>query len=197
MYLSKLTLNPASRWVQNDIRAPYEMHRTIMGAFGRNPGRVLFRLERAAGGNGHSAPVLLVQSETLPDWGVLGNGYLLAGSPPLTKPYSPTFAADQSLVFRLRANPTAKSDGHKYALPPERFPEWLERKAHQHGFKVLVQVTTPEGTVPGKGDFVLVSAVFDGILRVTDAEKFLRGIERGIGQSQCFGFGLLSVARPV
>ena len=39
------------------------------------------------------------------------------------------------------------------------------------------------------------AARFDGILRVTDAEKFLNAIECGVGPGRGFGFGLLSVAR--
>ena len=38
------------------------------------------------------------------------------------------------------------------------------------------------------------AARFDGLLRVTDPEKFARAIENGIGKARGFGFGLLSVA---
>jgi CRISPR system Cascade subunit CasE len=36
--------------------------------------------------------------------------------------------------------------------------------------------------------------VFEGRLRVTDAEAFRRALAAGIGSGKAFGFGLLSVA---
>lgn len=38
------------------------------------------------------------------------------------------------------------------------------------------------------------AARFDGLLRVSDPEKFARAVENGIGKARGFGFGLLSVA---
>ena len=38
------------------------------------------------------------------------------------------------------------------------------------------------------------SVLFDGLLRVTDTDAFLRTLVRGIGPGKAFGFGLLSVA---
>ncbi len=38
------------------------------------------------------------------------------------------------------------------------------------------------------------AARFDGLLRVSDAEKFAHAVENGIGKARGFGFGLLSVA---
>lgn len=39
------------------------------------------------------------------------------------------------------------------------------------------------------------AARFDGILQITEAEKFLAALENGIGPAKGYGFGLLSLAR--
>lgn len=95
---------------------------------------------------------------------------------------------------------------------------WLTRKAEQHGFQILsvrlrpdsvalldepVQADArPAGKVtgwrPAKGDnaqrLTFAAVVYDGVLRVTDAQRFREALERGIGPAKAFGFGLLSVA---
>jgi len=38
------------------------------------------------------------------------------------------------------------------------------------------------------------AATFEGILEVTDAEKFRQSLKQGIGTGKAYGFGLLSVA---
>jgi CRISPR system Cascade subunit CasE len=114
MYLSRLILNPRNRRVQKEVAQPYQMHRSLMGAFSDNlkPGddRVLFRLETARTG----ALTLLVQSLTLPDWSWLAEpnarGYLLPVDKPnpAVKSFDINLAIGQVLAFRLRANPTVK-----------------------------------------------------------------------------------------
>jgi CRISPR system Cascade subunit CasE len=40
----------------------------------------------------------------------------------------------------------------------------------------------------------MLSVQFDGVLRVTDAQKLTETIARGVGSGKGFGFGLLSLA---
>ncbi len=47
--------------------------------------------------------------------------------------------------------------------------------------------------VPSQGN-QFSAARFDGLLRVSDPEKFARAVANGIGKARGFGFGLLSVA---
>ena len=68
MYLSKLILNQAKIQVRRDLANPYEMHRTIMGAFPTplpHDERVLFRIEP---GERSDMPIVLVQSVYRPGW---------------------------------------------------------------------------------------------------------------------------------
>ncbi len=213
MYLSRLTLSPRSRQVRREASEPYEMHRTIMSAFPSNedgdPGRVLFRLEEPTRASQHRRGLtLLVQSENQPDWTDVSakQRYLLpiAEDNPAVKPYSPTFAADQRLIFRLRANPTIKREGKRLGLYREEEQRaWLARKAEQGGFDILTVNLTREGMTEGKihrptGEshhLRLLAVRFDGVLRIVDPIRFLESIQRGIGSGKGLGFGLLSVAR--
>jgi len=209
MYLSRLILNPRSHRTQQELAAPYEMHRTIMSAFPENLAnseRVLFRVDvdRHTG-----IPTVLVQSQQPADWSALqaADGYLLAsdslGKPnPAQKQFELSVAAGQRLAFRLRANPSFKRDGRRLAwLREEDQRAWLDRKAEAGGFRVLSLLVIPEGMVTSEKHSVeashrmsVYSVRFDGLLMVTDSEKFRDTLAAGIGPAKAFGFGLLSVA---
>ena len=81
MYLSRLILNPRNRRVQSELARPYELHRSVLRAFPATlpaSERVLFRVDHDARGE---RIVLLVQSESRPDWSWAKQapGYLLEG----------------------------------------------------------------------------------------------------------------------
>jgi CRISPR system Cascade subunit CasE len=217
MYLSRLILNPRSRAVQRDLAQPHALHQTILRAFPDNleqtNERVLYRLDQTRNNDLH----LLVQSHDAPDWShLLHNGYLLPGAQenPVVKTVTLQVQPNQRLGFRLRANPTKRlsaGTGNKgkriglYKL--EEQINWLQRKAAEHGFRVdsvmPSQQQRIQGHIPRKEgqaadqpahDAKFFSVQFDGILQVTDPERFLNAVQAGIGSGKAFGFGLLSVA---
>jgi CRISPR system Cascade subunit CasE len=215
MYLSRLILNPRNRRVQKEVAQPYQMHRSLMGAFSDNlkPGddRVLFRLETARTG----ALTLLVQSLTLPDWSWLAEpnarGYLLPVDKPnpAVKSFDINLAIGQVLAFRLRANPTVKrrfdEETHKRVglYREEEQIEWLKRKGEQGGFRVLSVRTSNQDTINGyirrdeeRHKLKLLAVQFDGLLQVTDPDRLCDTVRRGVGSGKGLGFGLLSLARP-
>ncbi len=124
------------------------------------------------------------------------------------------------LRFRLRANPTRRlpllienRTGKERGKRVEIFGEadqlaWLARKASEHGFRleaarvnpnVANARANPEGKVIGwrdrsKPPMKFGSALFEGVLEITDAEAFKRTLAEGIGSGKAYGFGLLSVA---
>jgi CRISPR system Cascade subunit CasE len=128
------------------------------------------------------------------------------------------------LRFRLRANPTRKIEtktgpqglrrnGKRVELKTEQEQlDWLRRKGVDGGF-ALVSVRTaseiPDVRVSDEGKLggfrasihengrrrvTFASVLFEGRLRVTDAEKFRGSLEQGLGSAKAYGFGLLSVA---
>jgi CRISPR system Cascade subunit CasE len=145
IFLSQLLLDPMSRRVQNELRSPYEMHRTLCHAF---PGlsdeewknaRVLFRVD-----DDRNILMLLVQSKLAPDWNAFAsrlNGRYLLGEP-RAKAWEPHFHEGQRLRFRLQANPTMALNTGKDAKRGARCGlyreaerlDWLRARGKQSGF---------------------------------------------------------------
>jgi CRISPR system Cascade subunit CasE len=214
IYLSLLTPNLRSREAQRDLKAPYEMHRTLLRAFpsakfgidrtDAEAAGVLFRVEDRSDG----FPTVLVQSRVAPDWSVLNPGYL--SSPPQAKPVELALRSGQVLAFRLHANPTRRlsaGKGHKgkrvgiYKLEEQLL--WLARKGEQHGFQLLqAQVATSSKLKDEQAirrgsqrhDLELLAVRFDGLLSVGNPNRLIEAVEAGIGSAKGFGFGLLSLA---
>lgn len=138
--------------------------------------------------------------------------------------YYERLAEGTVLIFRLRANPTRRISEHnrnehdlerwrgqRVELRTEEDQlEWLARKARDGGFELLEVRprvpdvrTAPDASVMGsrfddhlgkKERLKLGSVLFEGKLRVRDAERFRQALEAGIGSGKAYGFGLLSVA---
>ena len=92
----------------------------------------------------------------------------------------------------------SESIGKRVPVPTNQLIEWLDRRAKSSGFIIKRDATTPQ---PGyiymnkNGDGQrLRSVLFDGLLRVTDADAFQQTLIHGIGSGKSFGFGLLTIA---
>jgi CRISPR system Cascade subunit CasE len=148
-------------------------------------------------------------------------------SNPTCKLVAQHYAAVQNgmtLLFRLRANPTrrvsprceSETNPRFYGKRVELYREeeqiaWLGRKAEAHGFRLLaVKVnrnvpnlnTISESKIKGRRSdtekpVTFGSVLFEGRLAVTDADRFREALAQGIGSGKAYGFGLLSIARPV
>ena len=132
-------------------------------------------------------------------------------------------ADDRPFVFRLRANPTKRiktegasgnSKGSSKRVDLRREEDqlaWLSRKGADGGFVVISVRANPEvpnaralpgervtgWRVPGTPErMTFGSVLFEGVLRVTDAERFRETLASGIGSGKAYGFGLLSIAAP-
>jgi CRISPR system Cascade subunit CasE len=128
------------------------------------------------------------------------------------------------LRFRLVANPTRKIDtktgpdgrknnGRRVELRGEdEWLAWLERKAEQCGFRLKavraaahvpdvrssrdVRATGVKRAADGASSRVTFRGViFEGRLKVVDANRFLDSLRAGIGPGKAYGYGLLSIAR--
>lgn len=183
----------------------------------RNAYKLLHRLD-----NKGDSIVLYVQSTVEPEWHRLSPGYATrADAKPIHRLYSAISNGDR-LQFRLAANPTKRAgkndDGNtKFKDEKKRRRidirtedgriKWLARKGEECGFR-LCRVTSTDGTASvetsigrsltfkhEKGRVTLGSAVFEGVLEVTDADAFRNTITNGIGPGKAYGFGLMSVAR--
>lgn len=217
MYLSRLLLDPRVRQVQRELGDPYQLHRTIMAAFPSplpKEERVLHRLDV----DQHSGQlILLVQSQSQPSWTDLTDKeYLLPTDPftelenPATKTVTFTFQTGQRLRFRLRANPIKRllrdipeynlKKGQRIGLfKEEDQQDWLKKRGVKGGGFFLEDVMIRNegfsgGLTKEQHRLKHFAVQFDGILQVTDPDKFTTAIKTGIGSGKAFGFGLLSIA---
>lgn len=155
MYLSRLVLQPRDAMARRHLARPYELHRTLQRAIpARGDERMLFRVDSDT----PSRPVVLVQSQSEPNWAepIFRERWL--AEPPTTKlfdpPTQPHIVPGQILRFRLRANPTADrrlnpsdKDTRRVGLwtEPEQL-KWLLRKFDAAGCEVRdLQEAVSEG----------------------------------------------------
>jgi CRISPR system Cascade subunit CasE len=177
----------------------------------------LFRIDPGPDGRA----VILVQSAVKPDWDyAFQNAPFLLAAPPEVKSFEPRVAKGQHLRFRLVANPTRRlsqhsrerdgqpvkkeSVGKRVPVPIDQLLDWLAewgvRPDESPGFCIDKDSTTLQGGYiyahkgGNDGGQRLRSVRYDGILEVTDPDKFRNTLLRGIGPGKAFGFGLLSVA---
>lgn len=220
MFLHKIILNPFCREARRDLVNPYEMHSTLCRAFStpdeKCPERAfLWRLESS--NDKESLPYILVQSSIAPDWTRVGvNGWFKKepGIPvDLVSRLSLTdLRLGQKFRFRLRANPCVCRQGKRQGLMQyEDQLKWIANKGLSHGYKLpdLRSFATDEieqydvlisqeqmlrGKKRSGNDIRIYSVQFDGILTVTDIEKFRSAVCLGIGHGKTMGLGLFSLA---
>jgi CRISPR system Cascade subunit CasE len=161
---------------------------------------------------------LLVISTQWPDFTQIAEqfGYPYAERPWETKDYNQLLARLQSgqvWRFRLRANPIHSSfqekdetsgRGKVFAhVTQEQQRQWLLARADACGF-ILRENTFDIVHTEWKrfqkakenGHQVTLSmAAFEGVLTVSDPERFRQSLVSGIGRAKAYGCGLLTIAR--
>jgi CRISPR system Cascade subunit CasE len=214
LFLSRVRFNPRLRPVQQALADSHALHRLVMSAFPRAaPGEearqafgILYRvdLDEKTG-----LPALLLQSRVRPDWSPLVP--LLISSavepPKAVAPLYDALAPGSILRFRLRANPTRRIPanrsgdrlaGNRVGLHNDDERQvWLARKLSEIGCQLGECTIRPSLTQQGQREGRRIShaaVVFDGLLRVVDADALRAGIREGIGAGKAYGFGLLSLA---
>ncbi|KAF0126156.1 MAG: CRISPR-associated Cse3 family protein [Elusimicrobia bacterium] len=221
MYLHRIHLDPRSREARRDLADPYEMHSTLCRAFSAPDikcpeGEFLWRLEPETDGGGN--PRVIIQSRSLPDWSRIAADWF-SGSPAapvniLERLRLNALKPGAKFRFRLRANPSVTRNGKRLGLL--RAPEqelWLDRKGReQHGFALpyLAGAEEPDGQAKRVAvrisqermlhgrrrngiEIRLFSALYDGVLNVTEPEAFRAAFQKGIGHGKTMGLGLLSI----
>ena len=220
MFLHRIHLDPRCREARRDISDPYQLHSTLCRAFCEPnrkcpEGEILWRLEPETDSTG--SPRILVQSRTMPDWEGIGvKGWLANADPAIDlkeRLRLDLLKVGQRFRFRLRANPCVTRNGKRLGLLRlEEQEKWIERKAEQHGFSLpqsasfdLSQSSQDRADVRISQDQMLrgnprsdnairiFSVLYDGILKVTEPDKFRNALQTGIGHGKVMGLGLLSV----
>lgn len=220
MFLHRIHLDPRRREVRRDLSDPYQLHSTLCRAFCEPTkkcleGEVLWRLEPETGPIGYSR--ILVQSRSMSDWTRIGMGWLAKSDPPIDlkeRLKLDSLRVGRRFRFRLRANPCVTRNGKRLGLLRlEEQEKWIERKGVRHGFslphaasfdrsasqqeRIDVRISQ-EQMLRGKqhtGNGIRVySVLYDGVLTVTEPDKFKDALQSGIGHGKVMGLGLLSIA---
>ncbi len=187
-------LVPKREAAARKLRDSYAWHQAIWTAFpGRDgqPREFLFRLDDR--GPAFRLLVLSAQRPTPPQWGRWQ-----------VKSVADSFLEHDRYRFQLKANPTMRrrEDRRRIALYDEaKLREWMRRKAEQAGFRIaddslVVGAPMDETFVRDHRRGKHVAVDFQGLLRVTDRERFQHAFLHGIGSAKAFGFGLL-LLQPV
>ena len=218
MYLSRVMLDITRRDTMLALQNPAMFHGAVERAFEPRAGRSLWRLDTLG-----ERRCLLLLSEEKPQLTALAAQFGTEETPE-TREYAPLL--DRILPgsrwqFRLHANPTYSSKsrdgrGKVHACTLVRKPEkcrpgmpepktqvgWLLHQAEVHGFAVEEDQFNVTGIqwyafTKKTGERVrLLGVTYEGLLTVTDAEKFREALCEGVGRGKAYGMGMLTVMRP-
>ncbi|CAM3055254.1 type I-E CRISPR-associated protein Cas6/Cse3/CasE [Actinomyces slackii] len=226
MFLTKIDLDPERRLARKYLGSPQAMHAVVMkAASATSPvsdggtGRVLWRVDQGAFGTS-----LFIASPAEPDTAQLVADAAPLGAQARVGDYEPflnRLAAGQVWAFRLAANPSRSAPrgpgvrGKVYGhVTVEQQRQWFLTRASGHGFEPFagsdnpgeesVVVVRRERPVFGRNDphsqrraqVTINRTVFEGLLRVTDAEALRTTLVSGLGRSKAYGCGLMTLARP-
>jgi len=213
-----MKINAARGGSRRLLASPQRMHAAVLSGFPDHSegDRVLWRLDQASR---HDLNLLIV-SPTAPD---LTHLIEQAGWPTRSDATWEThsydsflarLAAGQAWAFRLRANPVVRrrdSTGRTKTIPltlrGQR--DWLLGRAGSLGvrfaeddegfpsFQVAdrkAESFTRANAERGR-QVSIVTAQFDGMLEVADAERLRRALTDGVGRAKAYGCGLLTLAR--
>jgi CRISPR system Cascade subunit CasE len=212
MHLSRIEINRRKRETVRAMASPQILHAAIEACFpaADNTGRNLWRID-----SWNDSLYLLLQSERKPDFTHIVEQFGWPGQTWETKEYDGFLSRLQSSQiwkFRLRANPVHSVSVAKGARGKviayeaiDRQKKWLLDRMLKYGFE-------PEQTFEGDLIFDVVqkeikkfqrqgktvtfeAAVFEGILRIVDAELLVNAMKKGIGREKAYGCGLLTLAR--
>ena len=207
-----MELDTDKRDTRKALFAPNLLHGAIESSFPGERERHLWRIEKF-----QNRYYLLLLSPQAPDLFRAARQFGLEDGENAwqTKSYDPLLERIRNnsiWQFRLTANPTksVKSSqkgkcGTVHAhVTPEYQLKWLMDRCEAHGFAVEsdeVCVTESKWLRFYKGrerkrPVSILSVTFEGILKVTDEERFCRTLKEGIGRGKAFGMGLLTVMRP-
>ncbi|MDO4671131.1 MAG: type I-E CRISPR-associated protein Cas6/Cse3/CasE [Aerococcus sp.] len=205
MYMTKLSLDVNSRATVSYLANLERIHGMIESAFPGGRKRRLWRVD-----TWNNQPFVLVVSEDKPDFS--NNSHHAPIQEWETRDYAPLLEkleAGQQWRFRLCANPTHAVSpgkgkrGKVYAhVTTEQQQQWLYERQEQmgirldpEGFRVVGSQWKNFNKGKSRRHTVHVkTAVYEGVLTITDPERFREILTTGVGRAKAYGCGLLTIA---
>lgn len=217
MYLSRVEINPRRRGTMKALESPEVVHAAVMASFPamdkEGNERVLWRIDRL-----EPSAYILVQSQIKPDFTHIVEQF---GWPESNQHWD-TLEYDHFLSnikdgdvrrFRIRANPTRsvmQKDGKSARgkvcqhITAEQQLGWMIEKSEKCGFAVnspglSVKIISREDLKfrHKNNSISLTAVVYEGILKVEDAKKFVSIVETGVGRAKAYGCGMITVSRAI
>lgn len=212
MYISRVKLDLNNRKNLRDLSQLGCYHGWIEDSFpderGKgNRSRKLWRIDSI-----HNEHYLLVLSEEKPEESILEK-YAVKGSLEI-KDYDPfieKLREGMQAKFRIKLN-TVKSladrsqgrrRGRLVPVPLDELIPYFLSRAEKNGFHVDeddLRIVAKSKELFEKQDqedtrikLDLVSTSYEGLLTITDLEKFKKALAQGIGKKKAYGFGLLTI----
>ncbi len=213
MYLSRIALNAKRRETMQALVIPPLMHGAVEQSFKGDRQRNLWRVDWLS----DNCFLLVLSGEQSDFTHLVGQfGYTDHEQGWETKDYRPLLTKlkeGDSWKFRLRANPTQSSfkekdegtgRGKVHAhVTQEQQRQWLMKRSENCGFKLNEETFDVTHTQwekfpksrKGTSEVTIRTATFEGLLTITDLEKFTATLTTGIGRAKAYGCGLLTIAR--
>jgi CRISPR system Cascade subunit CasE len=196
MYLTRFIINQ-SRFALGWLANPYRVHQRLRMAYPTEE-RLLFRIEENDDG-----AVILAQSQVAPDWQAAFADFEVLADTPETKSFSLQLVQGGMYHFRLLANPTVTREKKRLGLVKEEDQRaWLERQLDRSGARLLGCQVVVKGLQRSRknpqkaeGHQTHLAVLYEGVLRVENAEALAEAVKAGIGHAKAYGFGLLSLAK--
>jgi CRISPR system Cascade subunit CasE len=207
MYLTRMKLDMTKRTTMRALTNPGLLHGALESSFSGARQHPIWRLDHLNG-----ATYLLMLSDEQPDLTHAENEFGFSNLGWESRDYSTLLSRIEKNSlwhFRLVANPTKSvpdpnggKRGKVYAhTVPKYQKEWLREQGEKHGFRVSEESFEVKGqqwfhflkgTERGKA-VSLLSVTFEGVMQVTDPERFCETLCHGLGRGKAYGMGLLTV----
>ena len=200
MYFSKIELNIRKPKALVSLVSPQKIHGMVEKAFFNKAKRKLWRLDEIGG-----KKYLYILSEEKPD---LLNILQEIGVPLKAQENIKVYDSFLQKIkckkyrFKITVNPTrrTKESGARISyLTTEEQKSWLIKKGKEFGFKLSesnFDISEKKWQSFRKKDgkrVSFLSVTFEGVLNVTDADKFRHLMVNGIGSEKAYGQGLMTV----
>lgn len=208
MFLTKMELDITKRHTMKALESPNLIHGAVESAFQGERERNLWRIDRLGG-----RYYLLLLSNQKPSLQHAISQFGLEGESWQTKSYQPLLERiEENTIwrFRLTANPTksckesSQNRGIVRAHITTHYQEqWLAERCESCGFSLQPQEFSVVESrwlkfykgANRKKPVSLLAVTYEGILTVTDKERFQATLQKGIGRGKAYGMGMLTVAR--
>lgn len=116
------------------------------------------------------------------------------------KPVLKSLSTGQQLHFTLTANPAKSAGHHRYSLTKSDDQlRWLQKRSLQNGFAIADSCIKSHKNVQikhrGCKPINFGTVTYEGILQITDLNRFKQALITGIGPEKAYGMGMLLIRK--